>query len=262
LQFKILIIESDKTVLDSVSKLLIEADYKPICTGDYEQGMKLLEKNNFSLILCAANIANANGHIFLQRLIQRPKIGSTPFIFLTNKIAKEDIQHASSLGADGYIFKPIEPDKLLATIERRLAKYSEFSSKKENNMDLSGMESNLTCAVKKLSIDDYLFRMIEGQPTFIKVGNVKYIISQNTYSKVFLSDGRSYRLKKTLTEIENLLPIRNFIRIHRSSIINIDFVSKIEKWFNNSFRVYLRDVNTPLEMSRRYSSLIKDRFYF
>lgn len=262
MQNKILIIESDKPVLDLISKLLTAADYKPVCTGDYEQGMKLLEKNNFDLILCAKNIARANGHIFLQRLIQRPIIGSTPFIFITNKLVKEEIENASSLGVDGYVFKPIEPDKLLITIERRLTKYSELTLKKENNMDFNRLENNVQSESKKLSIDDYLFRMVDGQPTFIKVGTIKYIVAQNTYSKVHLNDGRSYRLKKTLTEIETLLPVRNFVRIHRSTIINIDYVGKIEKWFNNSFRVYLRDINMPLEMSRRYSTIIKDRFYF
>jgi DNA-binding LytR/AlgR family response regulator len=46
---------------------------------------------------------------------------------------------------------------------------------------------------------------------------------------------------------------------HRSTIINIEFVERVEKWFNYSFRVHLRGVKEPLTMSRRYAAKLKDK---
>ena len=55
------------------------------------------------------------------------------------------------------------------------------------------------------------------------------------------------------------MPEKYFARIHRSTIINIEFVARVEKWFNNSFQVHLRGVKEPLTMSRRYAAKLKDK---
>ncbi len=51
----------------------------------------------------------------------------------------------------------------------------------------------------------------------------------------------------------------HFARIHRSTIINIEFVERVEKSFNYSFEVYLRGEGEPFIMSRRYAARLKDR---
>jgi DNA-binding LytR/AlgR family response regulator len=64
---------------------------------------------------------------------------------------------------------------------------------------------------------------------------------------------------KLLSEWEEQLPEKHFARIHRSTIINIEFVERVEKWFNYSFKVHLRGVKEPLTMSRRCAAKLKDK---
>jgi two-component system, LytTR family, response regulator len=256
----ILIIDSDKGAISETKSLLTEAEYRVFCASSFSQAVKLLEKIAVDLILCATSISKSSGFTFLQKITQKQKITSVPFIFLANQLNREEIHLASSLGADGYICKPVEPNVLLTTIEKRLIKCGSNASKTQNKM--SPRKNDYTYEkTKRLSDEDYVFRIINGHPTFIKVGNIKCVKAQNTYSKAFLVDGSSYKIKKTLGEVEKILPDKNFIRIHRSSIINLNYIDRIEKWFKNAFRVYIKEMSTPLEMSRRYTSIIRDRFY-
>ncbi len=56
---------------------------------------------------------------------------------------------------------------------------------------------------------------------------------------------------KSMKEWETRLPAQHFIRIHRSTIINMEFIGRVEEWFNYSFKVYLKGVEEPYVISRR-----------
>lgn len=257
----ILIIDSDEGALSYTLGLLTEAKYKAIPVTNFQHALGLLEKIAIDLILCATFISNTSGFSFLQKLGQRQKSALVPFIFVAKEFNKEEINLAASLGADGYIFKPINKNVLLSTVEKKLMKSAGHVSKAVI-LPPSHLIEIQSFIPKKLTENDYVLRTIDNRPTFIKIGGIKYISAQNTYSQTYLADGRTYKVKRTLTEVEKILPENKFIRIHRSHIINLDFVDRIERWFNNSFRVYLKNESEPLEMSRRFSAIIKERFYF
>jgi DNA-binding LytR/AlgR family response regulator len=63
-----------------------------------------------------------------------------------------------------------------------------------------------------------------------------------------------------MAEWEERLTPKYFVRIHRSSIVNLEYVEKVERWFNYSYQVYVNGIAEPFQMSRRYSSRLKERF--
>src|SRR5262245_38229924 len=81
----------------------------------------------------------------------------------------------------------------------------------------------------------------------------------DVYSEIFTAAGEKTLVLKPLNEWEERLPEKHFARIHRSTIINIEFVERVEKSFNYSFEVYLRGAGEPFMMSRRYAARLKDR---
>lgn len=260
---KVLVIDSDKGAIESIKSLLTEAMYEVICSPNFKKAMKILEETYIDLILCATSISKTCGFSFVQNLTQKQDLAFIPVILLADKISEEDIDKANSVGADGYMSKPIKASVLLSAVEKKLIKFGRIILNADTVESESSAIQNINPVPKSnLTENDYLFRVINGRPTFIKLCNIKYITAQGAYSKVLLEDGRTYKIKKTLADVENIIPGNKFIRIHRSHIINLDFVDKIEKWFNNSYRVYLKNLTEPLEMSRRYSSIIKNRFYF
>ena len=65
---------------------------------------------------------------------------------------------------------------------------------------------------------------------------------------------------KSLREWEQRLPDRHFVRIHRSTIVNLEYVERLEPWSHASQHVYVRGLPEPLTMSRRFGARLRERF--
>ena len=92
------------------------------------------------------------------------------------------------------------------------------------------------------------------------MSSIKFISSADDYSEIKLNDAARGKLSnKTLREWEERLPQNQFYRIHRFTIVNIDYITNIEPWHNHSHKIYVKDEEKPLLMSRRYFSQIKNK---
>jgi len=64
-------------------------------------------------------------------------------------------------------------------------------------------------------------------------------------------------VRKLLKEWEETLPEKIFLRVHKSSIVNLKYLKKVEKWFNGAFKIYLDQYNEPIIVSRRFAARLK-----
>ncbi len=151
---------------------------------------------------------------------------------------------AFEVNALDYLLKPINPARLARAIER-------LSSE-----DLSGPPA----VARKLEYEDRLFIDIGERSIFLKINSVVCIAAAGDYSEVFTADGQKSLVLKPLKEWEERLPEKYFTRVHRSTIVNLEYVERLESWFNRSYRIYLKTLQEPLVMSRRYAARLKDRF--
>jgi two-component system LytT family response regulator len=150
---------------------------------------------------------------------------------------------AFEVNALDYLLKPINPDRLARAIDR-----------------LTTSEVVNESPMKRLEYDDRLFLTVDERSVLLKINTIVCITAAGDYSEVITSDGRKSFVLKSLREWETRLPEKFFSRIHRSTIINLEYVEKIEKWFNNAHQVYLRNIEQPLVMSRRYGAKLKTKF--
>jgi len=151
---------------------------------------------------------------------------------------------AFEVNALDYILKPIKKSRLKNSIDR-----------------LSGQTKQ---SAKKIQTDynDKLLLNVEGRVKLIDVKNIAVICADKDYSRVFTTDGKELRLLKSMTDWMNKLPPANFERVHRSTIINLELIEKIEKLENNNHKITIAGLNKPVLMSRRYASFLKERFKF
>jgi two-component system LytT family response regulator len=110
---------------------------------------------------------------------------------------------------------------------------------------------------KKLEKESQILLMVDSHPQNFKIASIVYIESLEKYSKVFTCDGKKTIVRKLMKEWEEILPDNLFIRIHRSTIINLDYVRKFEKWANYSYRVFLHHAELPFIVSRRNSEKMR-----
>jgi two-component system LytT family response regulator len=149
---------------------------------------------------------------------------------------------AFEVNALDYLLKPVNPERLAKAIER-----------------LAAPPAASECPLRPLEYDDFLFLPFGGASRFLRVRDIKCVRAADVYSEIFTAGGEKTLALKPLNEWEERLPEKYFARIHRSTIINIEFVERVEKSFNYSFEVYLRGAGEPFIMSRRYAARLKDR---
>ena len=106
-------------------------------------------------------------------------------------------------------------------------------------------------------MQDRLFLRLDERMGFIKVGDIVSIVADGDYSNVRLVGGQTHRARKSLRDWLARLPENVFARVHRSTIVNLEHVERVEEWSHFSYRLYLRGVNEPVAMSRRYAGQLK-----
>jgi CRP/FNR family transcriptional regulator, polysaccharide utilization system transcription regulator len=118
----ILIIEDHWEIRDNVIEILELSGYCVLASESGEAGLVLAQNNNPDLILCDVAMPQMDGFEVLQEIKARPETAKIPFIFLTAKSEKRDLQAGLQLGADDYLVKPFEEAELLAAISMQFRK--------------------------------------------------------------------------------------------------------------------------------------------
>jgi len=150
---------------------------------------------------------------------------------------------AFEVNAIDYLPKPVSHERLAKTIDR-----------------IVHQTPNENVQTKKLKYSDRLFLEFGSQIRFLKISEIVCILAEGDYTTVWLTDGKKGLVSKPMKEWETRLPEDLFCRIHRSSIINTEYIEKIEKSFNDSFMIFLKGVKDPLMISRRYGKKLKGLF--
>jgi two-component system LytT family response regulator len=84
----------------------------------------------------------------------------------------------------------------------------------------------------------------------LKPEEVEWIHSAANYAELH-ARGRSFLVRMTMSELEERLDPIRFVRIHRSTIVNVDRVAEIQPAYHGEFQVVLQD-GAKLRLSRRY----------
>lgn len=148
---------------------------------------------------------------------------------------------AFEVNALDYLIKPVDPERLAITLER--LESSNSSEKKQSNFNYT----------------DSIFIEHGNNFYFVKINSIIMITAAGAYTEIRTSKELKLLAHKSMKEWETRLPQNSFVRIHRSTIINIDFIEKMDKWFNYSYRVYLKNITEPISISRRYIAAIREK---
>ena len=114
---------------------------------------------------------------------------------------------------------------------------------------------------KESDYEDTILLPVKNKILNIKIDSIKLIQANDYYSNVISEKYdktviSNYSLKKW----EDILPKKHFLRIHRSSIINLNYVENIEKMYNNTYEVKIKGIEQNVNMSRRCAKTILEKF--
>lgn len=141
---KILVIEDECTLRESIVQLLEAQNFRAIAAEDGQVGVQIAQEQLPDMILCDVLMPGLDGYGVLSQLRQNPATALTPFIFLTSMAAKESFRRGMQLGADDYLTKPCSLEELLGAIRSRFAKQATLIN--HTQQQLNSLCSSITRA--------------------------------------------------------------------------------------------------------------------
>ena len=124
---KILIIEDEKILRETLSEILEISGYDVVQAKDGEEGVEVFARTAPDLIICDIHMPKKDGFAVLKMIgTLTPASKFPPFIFISAKVEPENIRKGMDLGATDFITKPYSTPELLKIIKLRLEKRKEL----------------------------------------------------------------------------------------------------------------------------------------
>lgn len=160
---------------------------------------------------------------------------------------------AFEVNALDYLLKPFDRSRFQKTLERAKAMIRGLKNGDVNNQLLS-LLGDLR---REQEVPDRLIIKSGGRVVFLRVEEIDWMRAVGNY--VRLQVGRdSHLMRETMSGMEAKLDADKFMRIHRSTIVNLDRVKEVQPWAKGEHVVIMRD-GTRLIMSRRYRERLNEQ---
>ncbi len=212
------IIDDEENNCRNLSELLQKYCSKVEITGMANSaidGYKLIQEKKPSLVFLDIQMPGGSGFDLLERL--KPVPFEVIFVTAYDQYAIRAIR----LCAIDYLLKPIDLLDLQAAVDRAINKIR----KKLPNQALENMLANARSENK----DETIALPSVERLLFVNLSEIVRCLGENNYTTVFLSNGESVLVSKTLKEYEELLKLNGFLRIHQSHLVNLNYVRSYEK---------------------------------
>lgn len=173
-------------------------------------------------------------------------------IFLT--AFDEHALTAFEVQALDYLLKPIDENRFFAALERarRL-----IAMKQENAIYKEMQEASDSTGATARSASCKRFAIRNGKElAFVDTSNIDWIEAAGDYAQLHVG-ARTYLIRESLSTLETMLDSRDFLRIHRSAIVQIDRISRIAALPNRDGYLTLNS-GISLRFSRSYSRRLRN----
>jgi two-component system LytT family response regulator len=231
------------TLQDLVTKYCPTVRICELCDS-VDNAVKAIDKHNPQLVFLDIEMPFNNGFVLLEK-IKEPEFD----VIFTTAYGHYAIQAIKSNAID-YLLKPIDIDELKVAVDK-VEKRKNSSSDRIQNFE------SLLSAVKSKSVKIAV-------PTFeglqmIKAEEIIKCVADESYTEIYLTDGKKIVVSKLLKEYEGLLSGLNFFRVHNSCLINLTHVSKYVK--GEGGYVIMSD-GESVEVSRRKKAELLTKLSF
>lgn len=217
-KYKVLIIEDELIVAEDLKEILERASYEVIGIAvDQEETARLLETHLPDLLLVDISIKGKTDGIQLASRIRDQYL--IPFIYITSYATRSVIEQAKLTQPAAYIVKPYKEQDVLIAVELAISNAEALQFKKTANQENHGNEKD--------PLKDHLFIRDKGMLVKIKFSDILFLEAESNYTTLHLANTR-YTLRSTLKNAEEQLPPERFFRIHKSFIINLQEIDKVD----------------------------------
>ncbi len=175
-------------------------------------GLKAIDKLQPELVLLDIQMQDGTGFDLIKHYETIP----FKIIFITS--FDQYALQAFQLSALDYLLKPIEPELLINAVHKAITVDVSHTIKQQVEIQLATLQTKQRIALPTL----------EGLEIF-NLDDIMYCESDSNYTMFYLKNNSKFMVSRTIKEYEDILPEKQFVRIHKSYIINLLFVTKYIK---------------------------------
>lgn len=224
---KVVIID-DEPLARSIVKEYLD-DYKQITLlqecGDGFDGVKAIMQHQPDLIFLDIQMPKINGFEMLE-LIEQP-----PSVIFTTAFDEYAIRAFEAHAVD-YLLKPFSKERFDKALQKWLQKYPDPKSAETLPIIIEAVQNPLP--------QNRIVVKSNNKIKIIPLPDIQYLEAADDYVKIHTAEGQ-YLKNKTMAYFEQLLDVKQFVRTHRSYIVNVQFITRLEPYEKEN---YLAMLNT------------------
>lgn len=205
------------------------------CT-DAEEGLMSIKKLQPDIVFMDIEMPVMNGFQLLE------KIGDIRFSLVFVTAYDQFAVKAFRFSALDYLLKPIDGKDLKAAVEKALLR--QWPHEQQLGLLKQQLQDQPKTLPSKIALP------YQNGVTFAEISQVIYCESANNYTRIHTVDGNQYMVSKTLGDIQEILEERNFLRIHRQYLVNIDHIKKYVRGEGN-YLILSNNLNIPVARNQK-----------
>jgi two-component system LytT family response regulator len=177
-----------------------------------------------------------------------------PLVIFTSAYDEYAVK-AFDVHAFDYLLKPFDGRRFRDSLHRAKARIEMERGGVKRDRELHEMFANFSRAQQKAP--DRVAVRNNGRVVFVKVDEIDWVEASDNY--VCLHVGRdTHVIRETMNQLEQRLSGTQFLRVHRSAIVNLDRIRELQPWFRGDYRVILRD-GTELTLTKNHREKLESR---
>ncbi len=233
-KIKILVVEDQVLQARDLVSALQNMNYEVVGEArDSRHSIRLLDELRPDLALIDIRLAQGNSGIDVAEWIKQEH--PIPFIFITASEEMAIFEKAKKTMPYGYLIKPYTREDLYRTIELALLNFS--TDRGQNGLNNSERE--------------YIFLKDGRSYRKLRIHEILWIEADGNYKKFYGLDRKLIANPRlSMEEIEQILPAQSFIRIHKSFLVNMNKITRLE-----SDQIWIEDFALPI--GRNYQDNIQ-----
>lgn len=233
---RIYIVEDEPLYANQLEMLIDELGYDLAGISDNSDTAKLeIEKEKPDLILMDVKINGSMNGIDLASSLSI----EVPIIFITSFSDQATFDRAKETRPYAYITKPFDAQNLQRTIELAFSNLKKLSNESWD---------------QDLAFENCFFIKTRNRLEKVNVEEVLYLEVEDRYSTIYTENGKKYVLRMSMGEVQDKLPSKKFMRIHRKYSVNLKKVKSIDVQDN---MLLIGDTELPISRAHKEDLLSK-----
>lgn len=252
--YRAVLVDDEPLALKRLTRLLEATGRVEIAASvsDPEAALTFLNEHPADVLFLDIQMPGLNGFELIERL------SSQPMIIFTTAYDQYALK-AFRVNSIDYLLKPVDPAELDRALDK-LERWNGGPAPEAFRTQLEALFSHMAAnfSAQRAGLTDHIPSRVGGHIQLLDLKQITHFAAEDklTYA---VAEGKKHVVDYSITDLEQKLAARRFVRIHRATLVNLAWVRELHSWFGGQMVVRLKgDNKTDLVVARDRVRTLKE----